>query len=85
MTLKILFVSLLILSTTYEAVAEPNNKVKEQTQLAVWTPAIPAKPSGKSCENGNCFKKSNCLTKDGPLPKCITKMVKRMKKHCNKL
>lgn len=59
--------------------------VKVKTELTPWKPSIEKKKSGDSCKDGNCFKGSNCLTKNGAGYKLISSMFHKMKAQCKKL
>jgi len=53
--------------------------INEKTKYPVWNTSIEKKPSGESCEDGNC------LSKDGKVYKFFSSFRDKVKKQCRKL
>ncbi|MEY3090209.1 MAG: hypothetical protein RL113_525 [Pseudomonadota bacterium] len=85
MTSKLIIIVSILTLYSYGSQTGALNPANEASNYPAWNPSITKKISGKTCENGNCISGSKCFTKDGPFLKCITKMKKKIKKHCNDL
>ena len=86
---KIIFITLTLATVSYASnVNTINNEStlinKEQKTYKVWPSDIDNNTSSETCQDGNCFKGSKCFTKDGVLPKCVTKVSKKIKRLCKK-
>ena len=86
---KIVFITLILSTVSYalnvKAIDnESNSTHKEQETYKAWPSAVVSNTSGETCQDGNCLNGSKCFTKDGPLPKCVTKVSKKIKRLCEK-
>lgn len=90
MTHKIILTTALLLTTAYGSVdknlpVETKASVNQQTELSVWQPSIAKKTSGGSCDDGNCFTRSNCFTKDGKAYELLSSVRDKVKEKCKKI
>jgi hypothetical protein len=90
MTLKLILTAALLLTTAYGSLdknlpTETKASVNQQTELTVWQPSIAKKSAGESCDDGNCFTRSNCFTKDGKAYELFSSVRDKVKEKCKKI
>ncbi len=90
MMYKLLFITALLSATTYGSLDNilpvgSKDSVNEQIDDVVWQPSIAKKRSGKSCDDGNCLTRSDCLTKDGKAYELISSVRDKVKEKCKKI